>query len=103
MSAMCSRIWATPQRFFVARATMSSKPSAAQVRPSARRRWWRATSFIGVLLEARGEVVVVVEPVGLDDLVADPGVVGQGEDDGRLAAVRATALVEDVRDGFGAE
>ncbi len=52
---------------------------------------------------AYGEVVVVVEAVGLDDLVSDARVVGErGHDDG-LLAIGAPPLVQDVRDGLGAE
>src|ERR1700733_4441896 len=52
---------------------------------------------------ARDEVVVVVEAVRLDDLVSDARVVGErGKDDG-LPAFGAPPLVEDMRDGLGAE
>ena len=52
---------------------------------------------------ARDEVVVVVEAVRLDDLVSDAWVVGErGKDDG-LLAFSAPPLVEDMRDGLGAE
>jgi hypothetical protein len=56
-----------------------------------------------LLLGARAEVVVGVEAVGMDDLVADARVVGQRDHHDGLFTVGAAALVEDVSDGLGAE
>jgi hypothetical protein len=50
-----------------------------------------------------GEVVVVVEAVGLNDLVADARVVGDRPVDDGLLSVGAPTLVKNVSDGLGAE
>jgi hypothetical protein len=55
------------------------------------------------VLRTGGEVVIVIEAVRFDDLVAHARVLEGGKEDGRFHAGGATALIEDMRDGFGAE
>src|SRR4051812_3385908 len=104
MSATCSKICVGPQRFLVARATRSSSPSAAAERPRATRRVRSVASLMGRLRRtALGEIVVGIEAVRVNDLVAHARVVVQRDDHDGLLTVGAPALIKDVRNGFGAE
>jgi hypothetical protein len=50
-----------------------------------------------------GEVVVVIESMGLDELVTDTRVVGERREDDRLVSGGTPSLVENVSDGLGTE
>src|SRR6202453_206800 len=58
---------------------------------------------MGPPVATSGEVVVVIESMGLDELVTDTRVVGERREDDRLVSDGTPSLVEHVSDGLGTE